>query len=93
MLNSKYLRYLYEQNVKEGGRVFPQVKLEHLKPLPIVISNREDMKSIEDRVIAIIDAKQRNPSADNSALESEIDRLVYQLYGLTDEEIAIIEKK
>ena len=93
LLNSKYLRYLYEQNVKEGGRVFPQVKLEHLKPLPIVISNREDMKSIEDRVIAIIDAKQRNPSADNSALESEIDRLVYQLYGLTDEEIAIIEKK
>lgn len=93
LLNSKYLRYLYEQNVKEGGRVFPQVKLEHLKPLPIVISNREDMKSIEDRVIAIIDAKQRNPSADISALESETDRLVYQLYGLTDEEIAIIEKK
>ncbi len=93
LLNSKYLRYLYEQNVKEGGRVFPQVKLEHLKPLPIVISNRENMKSIEDRVIAIIDAKQRNPSADTSALESEIDRLVYQLYGLTDEEIAIIEKK
>ena len=25
--------------------------------------------------------------------ESEIDRLVYPLYGLTEEEIAIIEKK
>jgi hypothetical protein len=25
LLNSKYLRYLYEQIVKEGGRVFPQV--------------------------------------------------------------------
>ena len=37
LLNSEYLRNIYEQNVKEGGRVFPQVKLEKLKPLPIVI--------------------------------------------------------
>jgi hypothetical protein len=26
-----------------------------------------------------------------SALESEIDRLVYKLYGLTDEEVKIVE--
>ena len=50
------------------------------------------MKSIEDRVIAIIDAKQRNPSADTSALESEIDHLVYQFYGLTEVEIRIVEQ-
>ena len=37
--------------------------------------------------------KEENPSADTSALESEIDRLVYQLYGLTDEEIRIVEGK
>jgi hypothetical protein len=30
---------------------------------------------------------------DISALESEIDRLVYALYGLTDEEIALVEGK
>ena len=41
LLNSQYLRNIYEQNVKEGGRVFPQVKLEKLKPLPIVIPRRE----------------------------------------------------
>ncbi len=29
--------------------------------------------------------------ADVSALEAEIDRLVYQLYGLNEEEIAIVE--
>lgn len=40
----------------------------------------------------MIDAKQRNPSADTSALEFEIDRIVYQLYGLTDEEIKIVEE-
>jgi len=29
--------------------------------------------------------------ADTSALEAEIDKLVYELYGLTEEEIEIIE--
>ena len=37
-------------------------------------------------------AKEANFTADTSALESEIDRLVCQLYGLTDEEIAVIEQ-
>jgi len=35
--------------------------------------------------------KQQNPSADTSALESEIDRMVYDLYGLTEEEVRIVE--
>jgi len=33
----------------------------------------------------------KNPDTDVSALETEIDQLVYQLYGLTDEEIKIME--
>ena len=36
-------------------------------------------------------AKQADPSADTSALESEIDRLVYELYGLSEEEVRIVE--
>jgi len=36
-------------------------------------------------------AKGANPQADTSKLESEIDQLVYQLYGLTQEEIHIVE--
>jgi len=32
-----------------------------------------------------------NPNADISALENKIDEMVYQLYDLTEEEIAIIE--
>jgi len=31
--------------------------------------------------------------ADTSALERQIDEMVYELYGLTDEEIAIVEGK
>jgi hypothetical protein len=41
-----------------------------------------------DRILA---AKKTDPTADTSALEAEIDQLVYKLYGLTDEEIAVVE--
>jgi len=40
----------------------------------------------------ILTAKKANPNADTTALEAEIDKLVYELYGLTDEEIAIVEE-
>ena len=38
-------------------------------------------------------AQKTNPTADTTALEAEIDQLVYQLHGLTAEEIAIVEGK
>ena len=39
----------------------------------------------------ILIAKKANPQADTAALEAEIDQMVYELYGLTEEEIAIVE--
>jgi len=38
-------------------------------------------------------AKHVDPQVDMSALEGEIDQLVYQLYGLSEEEIKIVEGK
>jgi len=35
----------------------------------------------------------REPQADTSAWEREIDQLVYQLYGLTEDEVKIVEGK
>ena len=92
LLNSKYLRYLYEQIVKEGGRVFPQVKLEKLRPLPIVVNKKDVQQMIEAIVKDIISIKRDNPDKDTTALESKIDALVYQLYGLTEDEIIAIEQ-
>ncbi|MFO8236222.1 MAG: hypothetical protein R6U04_12555 [Bacteroidales bacterium] len=40
----------------------------------------------------ILQQKQQDPTADTSALEAEIDRMVYDLYGLTKEEVRIIEE-
>ncbi len=53
-------------------------------------SNQNDFIKIVDK---ILEAKKADPAADTSALEEEIDRLVYELYGLTEEEIKIVEGK
>ena len=46
---------------------------------------------ITNLVNEIITAKASEPDADTSNLENEIDKLVYELYNLTSEEIAIVE--
>jgi hypothetical protein len=46
------------------------------------------MTFVDDRIIA---AKQRDAEADVRAFEREIDQLVYALYGLTAQEIKIVE--
>ena len=69
---------------------FTKVRTNQLGQLPIpTFQNYEEL--ISDRIDVIQVKKRENPAADTSSLEAEIDRLVYELYGLTEEEIQIIE--
>ena len=79
IINSKYIRDVYEQNVKEGGRVFPQVKLEKLKPLPIVIPTPEERKIVEDIVLLIIALKSKFENTEK--LEEQLNKFVANLYS------------
>lgn len=78
MLNSKYTREVYEQNVKEGGRAFPQVKLEKLKPLPIVIPTPEERKMVENFVNQITSLKEKNETVDK--IIKELDNMIDKMY-------------
>ena len=49
-----------------------------------------DIENIVDQIISV---KCKNPEAETSSLEAEIDQIVYDLYGLTEEEVRIIENK
>lgn len=58
-------------------------------PIPIVTkSKRQHIITLVDHILT---TKKANPQADTSEWEKEIDRLVYELYGLTEEEIKIVE--
>ena len=61
-------------------------------PIPsITDTNQHIAERIEMQVDKILEAKHINPNADTSILEDEIDKLVYELYNLTEDEIAIVE--
>ncbi len=58
-------------------------------PIPCIPSKEQShIATIVDRILA---AKKVDPDADISGLEAKIDRLVYALYGLTEDEIVIVE--
>lgn len=71
----------------EGLHCYP----DDAKQFPIAKASKEQQQPIIALVDQILDAKKSNPSADISALEREIDRLVYGLYRLTEEEIKVVE--
>jgi type II restriction/modification system DNA methylase subunit YeeA len=90
LLNSKLLNKQYQQLNPEKGRTFAQVKIDYVNELPIIVNSANE-KTIIQIVDKILTAKKSDPNADTTALETEIDQLVYQLYELTAEEIKIIE--
>jgi hypothetical protein len=47
--------------------------------------------TIIELVKSILTAKKENANADITKYDQELDQLVYALYGLTSEEIAIVE--
>jgi len=92
ILNSQLFLYIYRSINNEAGRVLPQIKKKHIFSFPIRVNGEEEdvITKLVDRVLA---AKRANPQGDTSKLEGEIDQLVYQLYGLSPDEIKIVEGK
>ena len=64
-----------------------------VEKIPVLQASSAQQAPIIALVDRILAAKKRNPAADTSALEREIDEKVYRLYGLTDDEIRVIEGK
>ena len=84
LLNSKLINYFFKTtstntNVTSG----------ELESIPIF--DTSDKTPFIDKVDHILSLKKDNPATDTSALEREIDFMVYALYGLTQEEIEIVE--
>jgi hypothetical protein len=93
LLNWYHLNTQYSVRIPQGSLKYP---ISFYKRIPIPIpdtGNNKNISQIEKYADRILAAKRANPQADTSELEREIDQLVYQLYGLTEEEIAIVEGK
>ena len=91
LLNSKLMTFYYREISQEQGRVLAEVKPQRIRSLPIAKANAQQQLSIELLVNHILAMKRTNPQADTSKWGEEIDQLVYQLYGLTEDEVKIVE--
>ena len=58
--------------------------------IPVPKLSADDQRPFVRLVDRILEAKAADPDADTSELEEQIDWLVYDLYGLTDEETAAV---
>jgi len=90
LLNSKLIAFWLRNKGKMQGDNY-QIDKEPLLQIPILNATTEQQNLIISLVDKIISAKNKNPLADITNIEKEIDKLIYKIYGLTNEEIAIIE--
>ena len=88
LLNSKLIAFWLRNKGKMQGDNY-QIDKEPLLSIPL--KKAKDEKLISNLVNSIIVLLEVNPLADTSALENQIDFLVYHLYGLTYDEVLIVD--
>ena len=92
VLNSSLVTWMMKSMALTTGMGLMQWKKFAVQRLPIpkvpAAKQRPFIRLVDD----ILDAKSTDPDADTSELEWEIDRLVFDLYGLTEEEDTAIER-
>ena len=74
----------------KGGRV--QFRKDRMILLPIIQADDSMKGEIVNRVKRIIAVKKLDHNANINALEQEINHLVYDLYGLTPDEVSMVEQ-
>lgn len=87
VMNSSVARDFLRTNRRSNIHLYP----DDWKKLPIPDVPTDKQAFIVKLVDQILVAKQKDPHADISVIEKQIDEMVYDLYGLTPEEIEIVE--
>jgi len=91
LFHSKLMNYFIKNKLVTNEQAFPQILMTDLESLPIAkisLVEQQPFIRLADKILKI---KDYDSSADVSELEAELDRLVFKLYGLTEEEIRIVE--
>ncbi|MDY6326373.1 MAG: N-6 DNA methylase [Bacteroidales bacterium] len=86
LINSKAFNYYFDYFSFTN-----HITAAELKSIPLPCAAFNQQNAIAAIVKEILSLKKQNVNADTSALEREIDRLVYGLYGLTEEEMKVVE--
>jgi adenine-specific DNA-methyltransferase len=104
ILGSRLMSFFIKQFYDESEDAFPQIKVSQLRSLPLVdvASGASEIAALASLVGQEVDVNLRLYTATRDSereqlqrkceyLDERIDRLVYELYGLTEDEIKIVE--
>ena len=102
ILNSKTLKYIWASKYSDNKGLFPKIKGFQLKELPIPTATADQQQKLSSLATQMLDAHRQLGLAKSEAdkamlaqridiLDAQINALVYSLYGLTKEEIAVVE--
>ena len=91
-INSKIVDFYYKKKFStKKTDVFPEIQTYLYEQLPIPDASEDIQNHIENIVNEILVAKKQSPCANTSLQEQEIDFIVYHLYGLTYDEVLIVD--
>lgn len=101
LINSKVLYYFFSKTSSDRKITFPKIKGVQLAdfPMPKLKSHAEIVKLV-DQLLKLNEELQNTKLEEKQgflkdriqACENKIDKLVYELYGLTEEEIEMVEE-
>lgn len=93
LMASKFISFVYLNISSIASKDdFRQTTLAELREIPIPIVSSEIQRDFIQSADKIITLKVKDVNSDTERYEKEIDQMVYKLYGLTEEEIKIVEQ-
>ena len=91
ILNSKLGWWFLSHLTNQVQSNYSQIHIQYLTKLPIAKGTEQQRRAIEERVEKIL--KLKKSGKPTIELEKEIDKIVYEMYGLTQTEIKVVEGK
>ena len=93
IINSKvmifYIKQKYSSSSYNGGINFSK---DMINQLPMKLIDENTKKKMIDYVDKILEFKMTDPLADTSSIEYDIDKMVYEIFELNNDEIKVIEE-
>jgi hypothetical protein len=91
LFHSKLYDYFIKKLMVTNKQAFPQILMTDIENLPIKKIDPVEQEVFISKITQILEAKRIDQAADTNELERENDQMVYKLYGLTEDEIKIVE--
>lgn len=107
LLNSNLFDFLYRFENPQKGKIYAEIKPSAIKALPIKIIESKSEVQVQNEIMKLVnqllklnseklemklESRINQISSKIDYCEDRINQLVYQLYGLTEEEIEIVEQ-